>query len=667
MSNLSNYSTEDLKAALSAMKSDSGDELEGRVASVTKKSKPHFMDTPQAVLSGLTQGATLGWKPKAMAKLKALNGEENEADILSTLRKREEDIKKKSPTAYSTAELAGNLANPLWLRGKFGALASGAGHAISAKLAASDEEVPRHELVESGLAGAATGLGGHLVMPKIAAGLNWAGKKIPGYDILRKKLGITETIANPKHSKEILKNVDLAKKYGPLTKGQVTEDINELYREQLAKEGVEGFFAKKNLENLAGVGKEKFTSSARKLLDKLSNSKNREKGEGVRELLERLKEGKAQSRAVVGSTYRYAGKLAKGIRVDPNEIAPLLNKMKDNFEESYSATLAPLAAKQIEKLSNLVEKGAEKGIPASRIYIWDKELNQSIRKANNAVESAALTQIKNQSEKYLSKDKPYRAAKDLAKEHAQKFSPAKSENVAQNTVAKLLKNAQSDSPFTDLQLIKETLGPTSQGFSQQAVHNLNKLEGVLGEKGKTLVKQEVLQEIMGPLFQKDTKPAAYFNFLESALKNNKDLFNKVLSKEEVKELYEIGKMQKLMNPRKIQASETTRAWYQLLKDKVLKVPYLGETLKTFGIGSDYLGDALTLGKKYGPANLEEVASEYGKNITRTKPRIEQAIKRIPSAYSNISELAENEEPENSLSAYSSEDLLAAYNKLKENK
>lgn len=389
----------------------------------------------------------------------------------------------------------------------------------------------------------------------------------------------------------------------PLTKGQISQRLTDLTNEDLLESGAKGLEA----SNIMKTGREKrniaFNEAVLKSRKDIGKGEFIEKGESLTDLVKTISKNAKNEKAAVNEAYDIAKENIGYLNLKD---VKGFNKVAQNsfVQEGITPENAPLAYSQLKSFNRIFQNKPKDaiGIDFKRVEAFRQSLNRAGKNAP-AQDQYAINQIlKPQFDKYIDDTiekalidgdinvlQQFKKARQLNAEWHKKYTPKDNSQFGKKFVDQIL---NAEEPFAPAIISNKIFGAKEYGFQPQAVSIIRELKSQLGENSKEFngLKLDAVSRVFKPLVNgkgevKFNNPAvqSYKNNLE----RNESILKEMLSKDEIKELYEIGDLGSLLfQSRKSVSNPPQSALVNFIANSsvgklISKLPYVREIPNTY--------------------------------------------------------------------------------------
>lgn len=546
----------------------------------------------ESALRGGFDTLTLGFAPKASAAIGA--GLVKLADPSSSfaqnyekgrdyLREQNRAAAEENPLSYFGGGLVGGVLNPI-ARGantiagaaKSGARVGGlygAGSSDKGEVGSFGGENVVDTLIGAGLGGA-FGAGGQTLINKVIAPKlsNLVMSKINpknAIDARASEVPIGNTPLqpiNPNVNPLSQKALALSQQFKvPLTRGQASQDLSQQTLEDLLASGARGSEAANIMNSARQQGNEAFQNAALSTRKQIGSGEFVEKGQSLQGIVDKIVGNFKSEEKAVNKAYDIAKQTVGYLNI--KDLKGFNKVANAKFvEEALTPDNAPAAYSQLRSFNKIFSTAPKKAkeIDFKRIEAYRQGLNRSYKSAQGQ-DKHGIGLLKDQFDDYLNDTletalvrgdanvlEQFKNARGLASDLKTKYYARDKGEFGKKFIQDLVENSKKSRESYTYGMISDKLwGANKYGFKQQAISAIKEIKNHVGEDNPLLdgLKLDGVQKVIKPLLNQ--KGEVNFNgpsiqTYKNNLKENESVLRSLLSKEELKQLYDLGDLGSFM-------------------------------------------------------------------------------------------------------------------------
>lgn len=548
----------------------------------------------EAAGQGAFDTLTFGFMPKVSGAIGAAIAREVRPDLFEdqtfgetygqardTLRGRQKALAQQYPLSTFAGGVAGGVLNPVGKGvntvggavksgAKFGGL-YGLGSSDTGKIGQIDENYIGDALTGAALGGA---LGG-----TFQAGLQ-------GIRGLRGQKTI------PSEQQKIL---DISKRFNvPLSKGQVTQNLQQQVKEDLLTSGAEGLNASQLMKNSKKLQNDAFQKAILDLRRDLGKDEFVRKGQSLEKIVDKVINKARNEKEVVNKAYDFA-KDSIGF-LNLKDVKGFNKFIKPKFvDEALTPDNAPQTFSQLKTFNKIFDKAPKDsvGIDFKRLESYRQGLTRAYGAAQGQ-DRFGLKLLSNQFDDYLDSTieraliegdfnvlENFKKARALNTDWMKKYSAKDSSQFGKKFIETILEGSE---PYDAEILSNKILGAHKYGFSPQAKSIVNELKKHVGTDSAEFdgVKLEIAQKILKPLMNNkgdinfnNPYVQTYKNNLNDSLPFLKEIFNA----KEIEALRDLGDLGSVVYQSKKSVTNPSQSGLtKSITEQFKNIPVIGEAI-----------------------------------------------------------------------------------------
>ncbi len=513
--------------------------------------------------SGILDAITLGSYPKirggiSAAAKKIRGSQESFGDIYSKkrdkVRRQEQELLDENPGTALVGQFLGGMALPVagGIKGakNISRMAASLGGYGAASSIAHRDRGPTLSLDDAiaGLYGAGLGAG---IGATGAAATRGAKYLQPHLNNVVKKVFRQDIPVLGKH----VSNIELNKKYQtPLTAGEVLQDPKLLKKEYNAAAGNEGANSEKFMSDLRGERSSLFKQDVDDVLRRVGGETSA-KGVNLKRSVDSVVDDALQKEKEISNLYQVATQEVGEIPVDV--LRGFENSVINAFKKTtLSPGVAPKTYSLVNSLEGFVRNNPGKKIPFNELEAWRQAANKMVGRAEPQERTALLKMIKvydsfldSKISTLASSNKSaldaFKAARSAKREWHNKYTPKRKKESAKSFISDQIERKKYGLPeLTAEEMSAKIFGAGEGGISPKNSSTIlqmkNNFPGIFDS-----IKQETTARVLSPLTMPGERIGTYKTNLHKFKSQNHTLSKAIYSKEDMKELEDIGRLGEL--------------------------------------------------------------------------------------------------------------------------
>lgn len=405
-------------------------------------------------------------------------------------------------------------------------------------------------------------------------------------------VNITQTARRfPGESQRIVDEANLPARL-PLTRGDVTQDVNIQSFEDEVLQGLHGPQAQARLQAFRDQQDQALRANVEEIQRGVSGrplaATPEEAGLGASQAATAAQRAERTSREVVNRAYETAKSFDASI--DGEALQALGPRVRaDLVNDGFDVAEMPNLSKRIDEISNLkLVDGKLSEATLNNIEVLRKRINKNIQTAqrNDPSEAQGLRILKRQLDTHVEEAfneslirgnaeavDVWKKARELRTEFGKTFTE-------DAFVRKII-----NEDLNQEEVINSFFGGSQMGFKTQSARNIKNIKRILGSESEAFraLKEEAILRLTKNQSDATTFSGAKFNTaVEKAFKNNQSLMDELFTKAEQGDIRTFARLAKQVTDRKAGAVNQSATFNKLARFAARsKLPFLGDVLDAF--------------------------------------------------------------------------------------
>lgn len=361
----------------------------------------------------------------------------------------------------------------------------------------------------------------------------------------------------------------------PLTRADVTQDVNLQSTLDEAIQGIHGERAKglaQQVKDAQDAGlRGNIEEFQRAVTGRTTALTGEEAGLGVDRASQAIKIAAGDAKRAITDAYDTAKSLDASIEGDLVKSFGAASR-KRLVDEGFDIIESPRLSKSLDEIEDLkLVDGKLSETSVNNLELWRKRVNKRIQSVRNSdpAEAEALRRLKNDYDEFSSNAldeglirgnteaiTAWKKARDLRTDFGKRFND-------DATIKKIVNDN-----LTQEESVNLIFGGSQMGFKNQAGGIVQKMKSVLGEQSsafKSLKEEAILRLVKNQSDSASFSGAKFNTAIEKAIKNNPTLMRELFTKEELVDLRSFGRFAKSVTEKKVGATNPSGIFNKLAR------------------------------------------------------------------------------------------------------